>query len=83
MIVVGDADFLTGALFLRESSRTLFTHMLRWLSARSDQPSQPRGRYSYVPLTVRQSYVLFWTAMLPPLAFLASGGLAWWRRRRG
>ncbi len=83
LMVVGDADFLAGALFLRNSNRMLFTHMLYWLGERRGRESQARARYAYAPLTVGQSRLLFWTAMAPPLAFLAAGGLAWWRRRRG
>ncbi len=83
LMVVGDADFLAGALFLRDSNRTLFTHMLHWLGERRGRESQARARYAYAPLTVGQSRLLFWTVMAPPLAFLAAGGFAWWQRRRG
>jgi hypothetical protein len=83
LMVVGDADFLAGALFLRDSNRMLFTRMLHWLGERRGRESQARARYAYAPLTVGQSRLLFWTVMAPPLAFLAAGGFAWWQRRRG
>jgi hypothetical protein len=83
LMVVGDADFLSGQLFLRESNRTVFARMLRWLSERRDREPPVGGRYAYAPLGVGQARLLFWTAMLPPLAFLAGGGLAWWRRKMG
>jgi hypothetical protein len=83
LMVVGDADFLEGALFLRDSNRAMFTHMLSWLEEQNDRELPLGTRYAYAPLTVGQSRLLFSAAMIPPLAFLASGGVAWWRRRRG
>jgi hypothetical protein len=82
LMVVGDADFLSGQLFLRESNRTLFARMLYWLSERRDRQPAVSHRYAYAPLSVGQARVLFWTAMTLPVAFLAGSGLAWWRRRR-
>ena len=70
-------------LFMRESNRTMFTRMLHWLGERPGREPEARDRYAYAPLTIGQSRLLFWTAMTPPLAFLAGGGFAWWRRRRG
>jgi ABC-2 type transport system permease protein len=83
LMVVGDADFLSGSLFLRESNRAIFVEMLRWLEERHTVPSLPRERYAYAPLNVGQTRWLFWTALFPPLAFLACGGVAWWLRKRG
>jgi hypothetical protein len=82
-MVIGDADFLEGSLFLRESNRMLFTRMLHWLGERRGRAPEALPRYAYAPLTVGQSRLLFWTAMSPPLAFFAGGGFAWWRRRKG
>ena len=82
-MVVGDADFLEGALFQRASNRALFTTMLGWLSEDGDRHPPPGEHYAYAPLTISQVHMLFWTAMTPPLGFLVGGGLAWWRRRRG
>ena len=82
LMVVGDADFLEGALFQRAGNRALFTTMLGWLSERSDRHPPTSERYAYAPLTRGQVRVLFWTVMMPPLGFLVGGGLAWWRRRR-
>jgi hypothetical protein len=82
-MVVGDADFLEGRLFLRESNRALFLRMLRWLNERSADLAPLDERYAYAPLSIRQSRLLFGVAMTPPLLFLVVGGLAWQRRRRG
>jgi hypothetical protein len=83
LMVVGDADFLEGTLFRREGNRVVFTHLLHWLEGRRDRDPPAGTRYAYAPLTVRQSWLLFWAAMIPPLAFLAGSGLVWWRRTRG
>ena len=83
MMVVGDSDFLRGALGLRASNRLLVSHILQWLEDRTAQPSPVRERYAYAPLSVRQARFLFWTAMCPALGFLAMGGIAWRRRRSG
>jgi ABC-2 type transport system permease protein len=83
LMVVGDADFLEGALFRRAGNRALFTTMLVWLSDYSERQPSTIERYAYAPLTRGQVRMLFWTAMTPPLSFLLSGGFAWWRRRRG
>jgi hypothetical protein len=81
IMVVGDTDFLHGALFERESNRQLFARMLGWLATRTDRYPSPQERYAYAPLSVRQSRVLFWIALLPAFAFLLAGPFAWWRRR--
>ena len=83
LMVVGDADFLEGALFQRAGNRALLTTMLGWLSEDGDRPPPAGEHYAYAPLTISQVHMLFWTAMTPPLGFLVGGGLAWWRRRRG
>jgi hypothetical protein len=83
LMVVGDADFLQGVLFRREGNRVLLARMLHWLEERRGRDLPAGARYAYAPLTVGQSRLLFWTAMAPPLAFLAGGGLVWWQRRRG
>jgi ABC-2 type transport system permease protein len=83
LMVVGDADFLEGALFRREGNRNEFARMLHWLEERRHQELPTATRYAYAPLTVGQSRLLFATAMLPPLLFLAGGGVAWWQRKRG
>ena len=83
LMVVGDADFLEGALFRREGNRIEFAHMLHWIEEPRARELPPATRYAYVPLTVRQSWLLFSTAMIPSFAFLAGGGVAWWQRRRG
>ncbi|MBI3801232.1 MAG: hypothetical protein HY268_30205 [Deltaproteobacteria bacterium] len=82
-MVVGDADFLEGALFRREGNRLAFAHMLHWVAEPRARELPTATRYTYAPLTVRQSWLLFSTAMLPSLAFLVAGGVAWWQRRRG
>jgi ABC-2 type transport system permease protein len=82
LMVVGDADFLSGALFLRESNRLIFIDMLRWLEEQRKVEPSPRERYAYVPLSVAQTHVLFWMALIPSLGFLACGGVAWWRRKK-
>jgi hypothetical protein len=81
LMVVGDADFLDGALFQRAGNHALFITMLGWLSERNDRHQAAGERYAYAPLTRSQVRVLFWTAMGPPLAFLIGGAIAWWRRR--
>jgi ABC-2 type transport system permease protein len=83
LMVVGDADFLEGALFRREGNRSEFARMLHWLEEHRAQELATATRYAYAPLTVKQSWLLFSTAMIPSLAFLASGWVAWWQRRRG
>ncbi|MBI3799731.1 MAG: ABC transporter permease subunit [Deltaproteobacteria bacterium] len=83
LMVVGDADFLEGALFRREGNRLAFAHMLHWVAEPRAHELPTATRYAYAPLTVRQSWLLFSTAMIPSLAFLAAGGVAWWQRRRG
>jgi ABC-2 type transport system permease protein len=83
LMVIGDADFLEGALFRREGNRIEFARMLHWLEGHHARELPPATRYTYVPLTVRQSWLLFSTAMIPSLVFLAGGGVAWWQRRRG
>jgi ABC-2 type transport system permease protein len=82
-MVVGDADFLDGRLFLRASNRALFVRLVRWLHERSVTASPASERYAYAPLSVRQSRQLFGIAMAPPLLFLVAGGIAWQRRRAG
>ncbi len=82
-MVVGDADFLVGRLFLRESNRSLFLHMLRWLNERSTAVSSSGERYAYAPLSIGQTRKLFGVAMTPPLLFLVAGGIAWQKRRHG
>jgi hypothetical protein len=83
MMVVGDSDFLRGALGLRASNRLLLTHILQWLQERNDQTPQVHERYAYSPLSVRQARYVFWVSMFPAMGFLAIGGIAWWRRRSG
>jgi hypothetical protein len=73
LMVVGDADFLQGVLFRREGNRVLLARMLHWLEERRDRDLPAGARYAYAPLTVGQSRRLFWTAVTPPLAFLAGG----------
>lgn len=82
-MVVGDADFLAGRLFLRESNRALLLRMLQWLNGRSADVSPSGERYAYAPLSVRQTRLLFGIAMTPPLLFLVAGGIAWQRRKMG
>ena len=83
LMVVGDADFLEGALFQRAGNRALFTTMLAWLNDRSERQPSTSERYAYAPLTRGQVRILFWTTMTPPLGFLVGGGIAWWRRKKG
>jgi ABC-2 type transport system permease protein len=81
IMVVGDADFLHGALFERKSNRQLFARMLGWLATRTDRHPPTQERYAYAPLSVRQSRMLLWIALSPAFVFLLAGILAWWRRR--
>ena len=81
MMVVGDADFLQGALFQRESNRRLFIRMLSWLGERTDRYPFTQERYAYAPLSLRQSRVLLLVALFPALGFLLAGAVAWWWRR--
>ena len=80
MMVIGDSDFLRGALGLRASNRMLLTHVLQWLHERNDRMPQVHERYAYAPLSVRQARYLFWVSMLPAMGFFAIGVIAWWRR---
>jgi ABC-2 type transport system permease protein len=81
MMIVGDADFLRGALFQRESNRLLFIRMLSWLGERTDRQPFTQERYAYAPLSLRQSRVLLLVALFPALGFLLAGAVAWWWRR--
>lgn len=81
VMVIGDADFLSGGLFQRESNRALFARMLSWLGDRSDRVPPSDERYAYAPLSVRQSRWLLWASLLPPVGFFVAGVVAWWRRR--
>ena len=80
LMVIGDSDFLRGALGLRASNRVLLTHVLQWLHERNDRMPQVHERYAYAPLSVRQARYLFWVSMLPAMGFFAIGVIAWWRR---
>jgi len=83
IMVVGDADFLRDALFQRESNRQLLVRMLGWLEERTNPHPLAPGRYTYAPLSLRQSRLLFWVALVPAFMFLLAGTLAWWRRKIG
>jgi ABC-2 type transport system permease protein len=83
LMVVGDADFLEGALFQRAGNRVLFSTMLAWLSDHRERQPATSERYAYAPLTRGQVQLLFWVTMTPPLSFLVGGGFAWWRRKKG
>jgi ABC-2 type transport system permease protein len=83
VMVVGDTDFLRGRLFLRASSRVLFTRMLHWLTTSDPALAVAGERYAYAPLSTAQARFLFSVAMTPPFMFLLAGGIAWQRRRRG
>jgi ABC-2 type transport system permease protein len=83
LMVVGDADFLTGRLFLRASNRVLFAQMLQWLNAPGGGSVTQGERYAYAPLSIKQTRWLFGIVMTPPLLFLIAGGFARQRRRKG
>jgi hypothetical protein len=81
IMIVGDSDFLSGALFRRESNRVLFARMLSWLGDRNPERYPTHERYAYTPLSLRQTRWLLWTVLLPSLGFLLAGMITWWRRR--
>lgn len=85
MVVIGDSDFMSNQYIDMAGNLNLFLNSVDWLAGRHDLISvRPKvADIRYIPLTNRQSKLIYWSSvLLIPLAALMAGLLMTARRRR-
>ncbi len=84
-VVVADSDFLANGYLTQVGNRPLAVALFQWLVGRDqhiaiDLPPAPDASLALSPLTTSVLAIVF--VLLLPLAFLTTGMLRWWLRRR-
>lgn len=85
LVVIGDSDFATDALFSQGLNGSLALNTITWLSNRTDlilgiRPKEATNRR--LNLTAQTSRIVNGVALgLLPLAAFSGAGILWWRQR--
>jgi ABC-type uncharacterized transport system involved in gliding motility auxiliary subunit len=85
LVVIGDADFAANSYLTFAGNRDFFLNVISWLAEEEDLISvRPRERADRrIFLTLEQSRVVFWFAvLLAPLVVLLAGIWVWLKRRQ-
>jgi ABC-type uncharacterized transport system involved in gliding motility auxiliary subunit len=84
MVVFGDSDFASNALFRAGGNRDLFMNTVGWLSQQENlisiRPKEPSDR-RLTMTAAQQSNVTWLSLLIVPLAIFGTGVYSWWRRR--
>ncbi|GIP35652.1 GldG family protein [Paenibacillus sp. J2TS4] len=86
-VIIGNGVFLSDQLLNQQGNRDFILNSIGWLNERESSVTiRPReeAQLQQAFLSASQANTIFiGTVVVIPLLFLITGGLIWWRRRRG